>query len=98
PVVLVGHSYGGTIITVAGSDPKVKALVYVAALQPDAGETTGELAGRTPSPSNEIKNTKDGYLYLDRSKFAANFPDLPKAQAEFMAASQVPVSGAAFGA
>jgi pimeloyl-ACP methyl ester carboxylesterase len=98
PVVLVGHSYGGTIITVAGADPKVKALVYVAALQPDAGETTGELAGRMPSRSNDIKNTKDGYLYLDPSKFAANFPDLPKAQAEFMSASQVPVSGSAFSA
>jgi pimeloyl-ACP methyl ester carboxylesterase len=76
----------------------VKVLVYVAALQPDAGESTGELAGRMPSASNDIKNTKDGYLYLDPSKFAANFPDLPKAQAEFMAASQVPVSGTAFSA
>ncbi len=98
PVVLVGHSYGGTIITVAGADPKVKALVCVAALQPDAGESSGELAGRMPSPGNDIKNTKDGYLYLDPAKFAAAFPDLPKAQAEFMAASQVPVSSAAFGA
>jgi len=98
PVVLVGHSYGGTIITVAGADPKVKALVYVAALQPDAGESTGELAGRMPSQSNDIKSTKDGYLYLDPSKFSTNFPDLPKTQVEFMAASQVPVSAAAFGA
>ncbi|HKX08747.1 MAG TPA: alpha/beta hydrolase [Stellaceae bacterium] len=100
PVVLVGHSYGGTIITVAGADPKVKALVYVAALQPDAGESTGELASRMPpaSPNNDIKSTTDGYLYLDRSKFADYFPDLPKAQAAFMAASQVPVAGAAFGA
>ena len=100
PVVLVGHSYGGTIITVAGADPKVKALVYVAALQPDVGESTGELASRMPpaSPSNDIKSTTDGYLYLDRSKFADNFPDLPKAQAAFMAASQVPVAGGAFSA
>jgi len=98
PVVLVGHSYGGTIITTAGANPKVRALVYVAALQPDAGESTGELAGRMPSQSNDIKSTKDGYLYLDPSKFAANFPDLPKAQADFMATSQVPVSGAAFSA
>ena len=99
PVVLVGHSYGGTIITVAGADPKVKALVYVAALQPDAGESTGDLVSRMPpaSPSNDVKSTTDGYLYLDRSKFADNFPDLAKAQAEFMAASQVPVAGAAFG-
>lgn len=100
PVVLVGHSYGGTIITVAGADPKVKALVYVAALQPDMGESTGELAGRIPSasPNNDIKSTKDGYLYLDRSKFADNFPDVPKAQAAFIADSQVPVASAAFGA
>jgi pimeloyl-ACP methyl ester carboxylesterase len=98
PVVLVGHSYGGTIITVAGADPKVKALVYVAALQPDVGESTGELAGRMPPSSNDIKSAKDGFLYLDPSKFAANFADLPKARAEFMAASQVPVSGAAFDA
>lgn len=99
-VVLVGHSYGGTIITVAGADPKVKALVYVAALQPDAGESTGELVSRMPpaSPNNDIKSTKDGYLYLDQSRFSDNFPDLPKAQAAFMAASQVPVAGAAFSA
>ena len=96
PIVLVGHSYGGSVITVAGADPKVKALVYVAALQPDAGESTGELAGRMPPSSNDIKNTKDGFLFLDPSKFAANFPDLPKARAEFMAASQVPIAGAAF--
>ncbi|MGH7125455.1 MAG: alpha/beta hydrolase, partial [Stellaceae bacterium] len=76
----------------------VKALVYVAALQPDVGESTGELAGRMPPPGNDIKSTKDGFLYLDLSKFAADFPDLPKAQADFMAASQVPVSGAALAA
>ena len=99
PVVLVGHSYGGTVITVAGADPKVKALVYVAALQPDAGESTGQLASSVPSPSNDIKSTKDGYLYLDPAKFAADFgADLPKAQAKFMAASQMPVSRAAFDA
>jgi len=98
PVVLVGHSYGGSIITVAGTDPKVKALVYVAALQPDVGESTAELAGRMPSQSNDIKSTSDGYLYLDPSKFAAEFPDVPRVQADFVAASQVPVSGAAFSA
>jgi pimeloyl-ACP methyl ester carboxylesterase len=97
PVVLVGHSYGGTIITVAGADPKVKALVYVTALQPDAGESTADLARSMPSPSNDIKSTKDGYLYLDPPKFAADFAaDLPKAQVEFMAAAQMPVSVAAF--
>jgi pimeloyl-ACP methyl ester carboxylesterase len=97
PVILVGHSYGGSIITVAGSDPKVKALVYVAALQPDIGETSAEVAPPMPPASNDLKMTKDGFVFLDPAKFAANFgADLPKAQAEFMARSQMPVSGAAF--
>lgn len=99
PVILVGHSYGGSIITVAGADPKVKVLVYVAALQPDVGETTGALAGSMPPPSNDLKPAQDGFVFLDRAKFAADFAaDLPKAQAEFLASSQMPVSGAAFGA
>jgi pimeloyl-ACP methyl ester carboxylesterase len=99
PVILVGHSYGGSVITVAGADPKVKALVYVAALQPDAGETTGKLVASMPAPSNDLKTTKDGFVLLDATKFAADFAaDLPKAQAQFMAVSQMPVSGAAFGA
>ena len=97
PVILVGHSYGGSIITVAGSDPKVKALVYVAALQPDVGETSGEAAPPMPPASNNLKPTKDGFVFLDPAKFAADFAaDLPRAQAEFMAHSQMPVSGAAF--
>jgi pimeloyl-ACP methyl ester carboxylesterase len=97
PVVLVGHSYGGSIITVAGSDPKVKALVYVAALQPDVGETSAEVAPPMPPASNDLKVTKDGFVFLDPAKFAADFgADLPKAQAEFMAHSQMPVSDAAF--
>jgi pimeloyl-ACP methyl ester carboxylesterase len=99
PVILVGHSYGGSIITVAGSDPKVKALVYVAALQPDVGETSAEVAPPMPPASNDLKQTKDGFVFFDPAKFAADFgADLPKAQAEFMAHSQMPVSGAAFNA
>ncbi len=99
PVILVGHSYGGSIITVAGSDPKVKALVYVAALQPDVGETSGEVAPPMPPASNDLKTTKDGFIFLDSAKFAADFgADLPKAQAEFLAHSQMLVSGAAFSA
>lgn len=95
--VLVGHSYGGTVITAAGDDPKVKALVYVAALQPEKGETTGGLIGTMPSPSNDIKPTDDGFLFLDPAKFAADFgADLPKDEAEFMARSQMPVAVAAF--
>src|ERR1700704_1715683 len=69
PVILVGHSYGGSIITVAGSDPKVKALVYVAALQPDVGESSGEVAPPMPPASNDLKPTKDGFVFLDPAKF-----------------------------
>jgi pimeloyl-ACP methyl ester carboxylesterase len=99
PVVLVGHSYGGSIITVAGCDPKVKALVYVAALQPDVGETTGQLVPNMPPVSNDFRRTQDGFIFFDPAKFAADFgADLPKAQAEFMARSQMPVFGAAFDA
>jgi pimeloyl-ACP methyl ester carboxylesterase len=97
--VLVGHSYGGTIISAAGTDAKVKALVYVAALQPDTGESTGELAGSKPAPTNDLKQTADGFVYLDPAKFHADFAaDVPKAEAEFMAHSQMPVAGAAFAA
>jgi pimeloyl-ACP methyl ester carboxylesterase len=100
PVILVGHSYGGSIITVAGADPKVRALVYVAALQPDVGETTGELAASMPGAmaSDDLKPTKDGFIFLDPTKFAAVFADLPRAQANFMANAQMPVAAAAFGA
>jgi len=96
PVILVGHSYGGSIITVAGSDPKVKALVYVAALQPDAGETSAKVAPPKKQASNELRPTKDGFIFLDPAKFADVGADLPKATAEFMARSQMPILGAAF--
>lgn len=98
-VVLVGHSYGGTIITVAGADPKVKALVYVAALQPDIGETTNQLVASMPAtvPSSDVQATKDGFLFVDSTKFAADVAaDLPPAQARYMADSQMPVAAAAF--
>jgi pimeloyl-ACP methyl ester carboxylesterase len=101
PVILVGHSYGGTIITVAGADPKVRALVYVAALQPDVGETTNKLAASMPGrvPSTDFKPTKDGFIFIDPTKFAADVgADLPPAQAQFMANSQMPVAAAAFDA
>ncbi|EJC64535.1 hypothetical protein Rleg5DRAFT_1263 [Rhizobium leguminosarum bv. viciae WSM1455] len=98
-VVLVGHSYGGTIITAAGDDPKVKALVYVAALQPEKGESTAQLLQSMPSPTNDIKPTKGGFLLIDPAKFAADFgADLPKNLGEFMAHSQMPVAVAATGA
>ena len=96
PVILVGNSYGGSIITVAGSDPKVKALVYVAALQPDIGETSDEVAPPKNHGSDKLRQTNDGFIFLDPAKFAEVDPDLPKATAEFMAHSQKPIYGAAF--
>jgi pimeloyl-ACP methyl ester carboxylesterase len=99
PVVLVGHSYGGLVITDAGNDPKVKSLVYVAAFMPEAGDSLLSLAKSMPLPSEDIKATKDGYLYLEPAKFAADFAaDLPKATAAFMATSQVFTSQKAFSA
>jgi pimeloyl-ACP methyl ester carboxylesterase len=83
-VILVGHSYGRTIITVAGADLKVRALVFVAALQPDVGETTSQLAASMPGEvrSNELKPTMDGFIFIDPTKFAAAIAtDLPLAQA-----------------
>jgi pimeloyl-ACP methyl ester carboxylesterase len=97
PVILVGNSYGGSIITVAGTDPKVKALVYVAALQPDVGETSAQIAPPMHPASDDLKPTPDGFVFLDPAKFAADVgADLPRAQAEFMAHAQMPVAGAVF--
>jgi pimeloyl-ACP methyl ester carboxylesterase len=101
PVVLVGHSYGGAIITVAGADPKVRALVYVAAVQPDVGETTSQLAASMPGavPGSDLKPTSDGFIFVDPTKFAADVAaDLPPAQARYMANAQMPVAAAAFDA
>jgi pimeloyl-ACP methyl ester carboxylesterase len=97
PVVLVGHSYGGAIITVAGADPKVKALVYVAGLQPDAGETSGEVAPPKPPAGEHLRPTKDGFVFIDPAMFAHDVgADLPKAQADFMAHAQMPIAAATF--
>ena len=74
PVVLVGHSYGGNIITEAGVDPKVASLVYVAANLPDVGESLADLFDRVPSPSaSAIKSTPDGRLFLDPAQFRTAF-------------------------
>jgi pimeloyl-ACP methyl ester carboxylesterase len=98
PVVLVAHSYGGAIITEAGNDPKVTALVYVASFVPDAGEVLGGLVQKTPAASTGIAPSKDGFLFLDPAVYAADFAgDLPKAQGEFLALSQMPVAAKAFG-
>ena len=93
PVVLVGHSYGGAVITEAGTDPKVAALVYIAAFAPDKGESVNSLIANPPpgAPVPPILPPKDGFLFLDREKFAASFAgDVPAQEAAFMADSQVP--------
>src|ERR1700761_373577 len=90
PVILVGHSYGGALITETGNDPKVKALVYVAALQPDAGESPFELLTSKPAASEAVKFTADGYAYLDPAHYQQDFAaDLPKQDTDFMADSQM---------
>ena len=90
PVVLVGHSYGGAVITEAGNDPKVAALVYIAAFAPDAGESSATIEQAIPPAGKGIKETSDGYLYIDPAAFAADFcADIPPAKADFMAKSQV---------
>ena len=93
PVVLVGHSYGGVVITEAGNDPNVAALVYIAAAVPDVGESVNSLlADPAPdAPVLPILPPRDGFLFLDRDKFHASFAaDVPDDVAEFMADSQVP--------
>lgn len=93
PVVLVGHSYGGAVVTEAGNHPKVAALVYIAAFAPDRGESVNTLIKDPPpgAPVPPIVGPQDGFLALDKSKFAASFAaDLPKDKAAFMADSQLP--------
>ncbi|HVQ36829.1 MAG TPA: alpha/beta hydrolase [Pyrinomonadaceae bacterium] len=93
PVILVGHSYGGAVITEAGNDPKVTGLVYIAAFAPDAGESVATLIKDPPAgaPVPPILPPRDGYLFLDNAKFAASFAaDVEPGKAAFMADSQVP--------
>ena len=93
PVVLVGHSYGGVVITEAGNDPKVAGLVYIAAFAPDKGESVTSLIQNPPpgAPVPPILPPQDGYLFLDKAKFAASFAaDVSAPKAQFMADSQVP--------
>src|SRR6266540_3695892 len=93
PVILVGHSYGGVVITEAGNDPKVARLVYVAAFAPDKGESVSSLIKDPPpgAPVPPILPPQDGYLFLDKAKFPASFAaDVEPGTAAFMADSQVP--------
>jgi pimeloyl-ACP methyl ester carboxylesterase len=94
PVILVGHSYGGTVITEAGVDPKVVGLVYLAAFGPDEGETTGQYLPKGPLP---IKVSKDGLAFFNRDAFLAAFaPDVPMPDRVFMADAQVPLAVSVF--
>jgi len=93
PVILVGHSYGGVVITEAGNDPKVAGLVYIAAFAPDKGESVSALIKNPPpgAPVPPILAPQDGYLFLDKAKFPASFAaDVSPDAAAFMADSQVP--------
>ena len=93
PVVLVGHSYGGAVITEAGNDPKVKALVYIAAFAPDKGESVSSLIKDPPPGASvpPILPPQSGFLFLDKAKFHASFAgDVDADTAAFMADSQVP--------
>jgi len=100
PTILVGHSWGGEVITQAGVHPKVAALVYVAAFMPDNGESALKwITSAPPAPESGILPPTDkGIVYYDRAKFHAGFAaDIPKAEADFMAASQGAFYGSAFG-
>jgi pimeloyl-ACP methyl ester carboxylesterase len=93
PVILVGHSYGGVVVTEAGNDPKVAGLVYIAAFAADRGESVATLIKNPPpgAPVPPILPPQDGFLLLDRSQFAASFAaDVSPEKAQFMADSQVP--------
>src|SRR5216684_4457182 len=93
PVILVGHSYGGAVITEAGNDPKVVGLVYITAFAPDKGESVSSLIANPPpgTPVPPILPPQDGYLFLERAKFPASFAaDVDAEKAAFMADSQVP--------
>lgn len=93
PVVLVGHSYGGVVITEAGNDPKVAGLVYITAFAPDKGESVAALIKDPPpgAPVPPILPPQDGRLFLDKTKFPASFAgDVDSEKAAFMADSQVP--------
>ena len=98
PTILVGHSWGGTVITEAGINPKVAGLVYVSALSPDAGETTAQqYEGFAPATEFVLDITKDGYGYVNRDKFKAGFShDASDEDVAFMRDSQVPINMSAF--
>jgi pimeloyl-ACP methyl ester carboxylesterase len=97
PVVIVGHSYGGSVITEAGNHPKVAALVYIAAFALDEGESCASIEQAVPQASKAFKPDSNGNWWIDQEHFAADFAaDVPPAVAHFMAIAQVPISTDAF--
>jgi pimeloyl-ACP methyl ester carboxylesterase len=97
PVVLVGHSYGGSIITEAGNDPNVSALVYIAAFALDEGESCASIEQQLPQASKAFKPDTNNNWWIEKDHFVADFAaDVPPAQGRFMAISQVPISTDAF--
>jgi len=97
PVVLVGHSYGGSIVTEAGNDPKVSALVYIAAFALDDGESCASIEQALPQASKAFKPDSNGNWWIEPEHFAADFAaDVPPAVSHFMAQSQVPISTDSF--
>jgi pimeloyl-ACP methyl ester carboxylesterase len=98
PTILVGHSYGGTVITEAGIDPKVAALVYVSALAPDVGESTGDQFAEIPAPPEFVIETQaDGFGFVNLDKFKLGFAhDTSDADAAFLRDSQVPINMSIF--
>jgi pimeloyl-ACP methyl ester carboxylesterase len=97
PVVIVGHSYGGSLITEAGNHPKVAALVYIAAFALDEGESCASIEQAVPQASKAFKPDSNGNWWIDQAHFAADFAaDVPPAVAHFMAIAQVPISTDAF--
>jgi pimeloyl-ACP methyl ester carboxylesterase len=97
PVVLVGHSYGGSIISEAGNDPNVAALVYIAAFALDEGESCASIETAVPQASKAFKPDSNGNWWIEQDHFVADFAaDIPAAQAHFMAISQVPISTDSF--
>ncbi len=97
PVVLVGHSYGGSVITEAGNHPEVKALVYLAAFALDEGESCADIEGAVPQASKAFTPDSNGNWWINQELFAADFcADIPPDKAWFMAISQVPISTDSF--
>lgn len=99
PVILVGHSWGGAVITEAGVHPKVTGLVYIAAFMPDKGETAGKWVSAAPAAPEAgfTKPDQYGFLYYDPKKFHGGFAgDVSQAQSDFMCASQIPIIASCF--